>query len=122
MVAAIPYDRAGPAFEAADTDACDYASFDHADEMSRRARHGYFANISYLDDKIGELLDVLERTRMADDTVDRVLLRPWRHARRARPVVQDELLRRLRPRAADDRRRPGLVAAGASMAPVSTST
>ena len=33
-----------------------------------------------------------------------VLLGPWRHARRARPVVQDVLLRGLRARAADDRR------------------
>ena len=38
----------------------------------------------------------------------RLRLRPRRHARRARPLVQDELLRGLRPGAADDRRpRPG---------------
>ncbi|TJW39833.1 MAG: DUF229 domain-containing protein, partial [Mesorhizobium sp.] len=30
---------------------------------------GYFASISYLDDKVGELLSVLERTRMLDDTI-----------------------------------------------------
>ncbi|OWK22346.1 hypothetical protein AJ88_08615 [Mesorhizobium amorphae CCBAU 01583] len=35
----------------------------------RRSRRGYFANISYVDDKLGELLDVLKRTRMLDDTV-----------------------------------------------------
>ena len=29
----------------------------------RRARQGYFANISYVDDKIGEILDVVEATR-----------------------------------------------------------
>jgi choline-sulfatase len=34
----------------------------------RRSRRGYFANISYVDDKLGELLDVLKRTRMLDDT------------------------------------------------------
>ena len=37
--------------------------------MVRRSRRGYFANISYIDDKVGELVSVLERTRMLDDTV-----------------------------------------------------
>ncbi|MCV3239958.1 choline-sulfatase [Mesorhizobium sp. ZC-5] len=49
--------------------ASDYAKFDITPEQVRRARRGYFANISYLDDKVGALLDVLERTRMLDDTV-----------------------------------------------------
>jgi choline-sulfatase len=35
----------------------------------RRSRRAYFANISYLDDKIGEILATLEATRMADDTI-----------------------------------------------------
>ncbi|MCY6381575.1 choline-sulfatase [Hoeflea prorocentri] len=47
----------------------DYRSFDITTEHVRRARRGYFANISYLDDKVGELIDVLETTRMRDDTV-----------------------------------------------------
>jgi choline-sulfatase len=34
-----------------------------------RARRGYFANISYVDDKIGELLGILDRCRMAENTV-----------------------------------------------------
>ena len=38
-------------------------------EHIRRARQGYFANISYIDDKLGELLQVLTDTRMLDDTV-----------------------------------------------------
>ncbi len=50
-------------------DASDYASFSITRAQVRRSRRGYFANISYLDDKIGELLDVLERTRMAEDTI-----------------------------------------------------
>ncbi len=50
-------------------DACDHRAFDITDEHVRRARQGYFANISYVDDKIGEILDVLERSRMADNTV-----------------------------------------------------
>lgn len=49
--------------------ASDYASFDITPDMIRRARRGYFANISYIDDKMGELIAVLESTRMLDDTV-----------------------------------------------------
>ncbi|MCO5083326.1 MAG: choline-sulfatase [Rhizobiaceae bacterium] len=49
--------------------ASDYASYEITPEHVRRARQGYFANISYLDDKIGELFSILERTRMADDTI-----------------------------------------------------
>jgi len=49
--------------------ASDYASFDITPEQVRRARRGYFANMSYLDDKVGELVSILERTRMLDDTV-----------------------------------------------------
>jgi choline-sulfatase len=44
-------------------DANDWRSFDLTDEMVTRARRAYFANISYLDDKIGELLATLEATR-----------------------------------------------------------
>lgn len=50
-------------------EANDYTKFDIQDEDVRRARQGYFANISYIDNKIGGLLDVLERTRMADNTI-----------------------------------------------------
>jgi choline-sulfatase len=49
--------------------ASDYDSFDITPEQVRRSRRGYFANISYLDDKVGELISVLERTRMLDDTL-----------------------------------------------------
>ena len=48
--------------------ACDYANFDITDENIRRSRRAYFANISYLDEKVGELVDTLARTRMLDDT------------------------------------------------------
>lgn len=44
-------------------DSCDWRSFDLTEDQVRRARHGYFANISYVDDKIGEVLAVLEATR-----------------------------------------------------------
>jgi choline-sulfatase len=44
-------------------DANDWRSFDITEEDVRRSRRAYFANISYLDDKIGELLNTLEATR-----------------------------------------------------------
>ena len=50
-------------------EACDYKKFDITPEHMRRARQGYFANISYIDDKLGELMQVLTDTRMLDDTI-----------------------------------------------------
>ncbi len=44
-------------------DANDWRSYDISEEDVARARRAYFANISYLDEKIAGLLDVLERTR-----------------------------------------------------------
>jgi choline-sulfatase len=44
-------------------DACDWRAFEITPEHVARARRGYFANISYIDDKIGEILAVLEATR-----------------------------------------------------------
>lgn len=50
-------------------DANDYTQFDIKPENIRRARQGYFANLSYIDDKVGGILDVLERTHMLDNTI-----------------------------------------------------
>ncbi|MBO6815994.1 MAG: choline-sulfatase [Rhizobiaceae bacterium] len=47
----------------------DYENFDITPEDIRRSRRAYFANISYLDDKIGEIMEALEDGRMADDTI-----------------------------------------------------
>jgi choline-sulfatase len=44
-------------------DANDWRSYTITDDHIRRARRAYFANISYLDDKIGEVLRALEATR-----------------------------------------------------------
>ncbi|WP_226550884.1 choline-sulfatase [Celeribacter naphthalenivorans] len=44
-------------------DANDWRNFDITDEDIRKSRRAYFANISYLDDKIGGILDTLEATR-----------------------------------------------------------
>src|SRR5690606_6003532 len=40
-----------------------------AAEDVRRSRRAYFANISYIDEKIGEILDVLQATRQQEDTI-----------------------------------------------------
>ncbi|MDD9722889.1 choline-sulfatase [Sulfitobacter sp. PR48] len=44
-------------------DANNWREFDITEEDIRRSRRAYFANISYLDDKIGEILQTLEDTR-----------------------------------------------------------
>ena len=49
--------------------ACDYQNFDITKDNIRRSRRAYFANISYLDDKVGELIETLERTRMLNYTM-----------------------------------------------------
>lgn len=44
-------------------DANDWRNYNISEDDIRRARRGYFANISYIDDLIGGLLDTLEATR-----------------------------------------------------------
>ena len=61
-VPAIPYDDLDPHSQRL-FDANDWRNFDITEEDVRRSRRAYFANISYLDAKIGSILDVLERTR-----------------------------------------------------------
>ena len=39
------------------------------DEVIRRTRHGYYASISYIDDKVAALMAALERTGLDEDTV-----------------------------------------------------
>lgn len=39
------------------------------DEQVRRARHAYYAMVSYVDDKVGNLLATLERAGFADNTI-----------------------------------------------------
>ena len=62
QTAAIPYDDHDPHSKRI-FDANDWRSFDITEEDIRRSRRAYFANISYLDDKIGDILDALERSR-----------------------------------------------------------
>ena len=44
-------------------DANDRDNYNISDDDIRRSRRAYFANISYLDDKVGEVMDALESTR-----------------------------------------------------------
>jgi choline-sulfatase len=67
-VAPIPFDEQDPHSQRL-LRACDHDAFEITPEQIRQARRGYFANISYIDEKIGEILDVLERGRMADNTI-----------------------------------------------------
>ena len=43
--------------------------FTVTDEHRRMARHGYYGMISYIDDKVGEIMDVLNKTGLADNTI-----------------------------------------------------
>ena len=61
-VPALPYDDHDPHARRI-FDANDWRNFTITDDDITRSRRAYFANISYLDDKIGSLLDVLDRTR-----------------------------------------------------------
>lgn len=61
-VPAIPYAQQDPHSQRI-FDANDWRAFDITPDDIRKSRRAYFANISYLDHKFGEILDVLERTR-----------------------------------------------------------
>jgi choline-sulfatase len=59
---AIPFDEQDPHSQRL-MEACDFRGLEITDTHIRRARRGYFANISYVDAKIGEVLDALEASR-----------------------------------------------------------
>lgn len=67
-VPAIPYDEQD-AHSRRLLDASDWRNFSIADEDIRRSRRAYFANTSYIDDKIGEVLAALAAIRQAENTV-----------------------------------------------------
>jgi choline-sulfatase len=50
-------------------DANDWRSFDITEKDIRRSRRAYFANISYLDAHVGEVMEALRGTRQEDDTI-----------------------------------------------------
>jgi choline-sulfatase len=59
---ALPYKEMDPHSQRL-MDACDWRGMEVTAANIRRARQGYFANISYVDDKIGEIFAALEATR-----------------------------------------------------------
>ena len=63
----IPYEEQDPHSQRL-MRASNHGAFALRPEDVRRARRAYFASISYIDEKIGELLDVLDRGGMADET------------------------------------------------------
>ncbi|MFC5443789.1 choline-sulfatase [Rhizobium halophytocola] len=66
-VGEIPFDEQDPHSKRI-IHSCDYDNFPLTEDNIRRSRRAYFANISYLDEKVGELVDTLTRTRMLDNT------------------------------------------------------
>ena len=47
----------------------DRGEFGITDDQIRNARHAYYGSISYVDERIGEILDALRRTKLRDNTV-----------------------------------------------------
>jgi len=48
---------------------CGLTEFEATDEQIRNARHGYYGAVSYVDDKVGEILKVLDANGLRDNTV-----------------------------------------------------
>lgn len=67
-IPAIPYHEQDPHSRRL-LDASDAQSSPLTDDDVARSRRAYFANISYIDDKIGEVLAALDGTRQAENTI-----------------------------------------------------
>jgi choline-sulfatase len=48
---------------------CDLGRYRQTEERVRRARHAYYGAISYVDDKVGQILRALEGAGLAEDTI-----------------------------------------------------
>ena len=48
---------------------CALGDYEQTDERIRRARHAYYGMISYIDDKVGELIKALKATHQLDNTI-----------------------------------------------------
>lgn len=64
----IPFDQQDPHSQRL-YKAVDHENFQETDQDVCAARRAYFANISYLDEKIGEILSVLDECEFGDDTI-----------------------------------------------------
>ncbi|WP_404402139.1 choline-sulfatase [Pelagibacterium halotolerans] len=67
-VPALPYEDHDPHSKRI-FDANDWREYTITETDIERARRAYFANISYLDDKIGEVMHALSATRQEEDTI-----------------------------------------------------
>ncbi|HEX6385734.1 MAG TPA: choline-sulfatase [Anaerolineae bacterium] len=67
-VAAIPYDQLNPHSQRLYY-VCAVGDYAQTEERVRNARHAYYGAISYVDDKVGQLLQALEATGLRDDTI-----------------------------------------------------
>ncbi|KAF2157229.1 choline-sulfatase [Myriangium duriaei CBS 260.36] len=48
---------------------CELEGHDFTDEQIKKARRAYYGAVSYVDDCIGQLLEVLDKCRLTDDTI-----------------------------------------------------
>lgn len=67
-VPALPFDDQDPHAQRL-LRAVEHERFDITERDIAHARRAYFANLSYLDDRIGQILEVLEATRQQDNTM-----------------------------------------------------
>ncbi|MEO1087273.1 MAG: sulfatase-like hydrolase/transferase, partial [Acidobacteriota bacterium] len=67
-VAAIPFGEQDPHSQRL-FKASDWLKYRISEEDVYRSRRAYFANVSYLDEKIGQLLGILEDCRLSNDTI-----------------------------------------------------
>lgn len=67
-VSAIDFDKQDPHSKRI-FKANDWLNFDISEEDIKQSRRAYFANISYIDDKIGEILEALETTNQSENTI-----------------------------------------------------
>lgn len=66
-VPAIPFADADP-YSRRLREMCGTEEVELSEQQLRRARHGYYAAISYLDERVGEVLDALRDAGLEDDT------------------------------------------------------
>jgi choline-sulfatase len=64
----IPYDQLDPHSQRLHH-VCALGKYAQTQERIRNARHAYYGMISYIDDKVGQLLNALETTGLADNTI-----------------------------------------------------
>ncbi len=64
----VPYEELDPHSQRI-LDANDRGKFEINEEDIRRSRRAYFANVSYLDEQIGSILEALRGTRAQDNTI-----------------------------------------------------